>query len=575
MNPWWERFPGRIDQEIQSLDARGFKHRRDEQSWKEGQLVLRLSVPRPAQGPLELVAYYPDHYPYTRFEVVAAELDLPRHQHPFLKNLCLMGRASINWRTDDTLGEVLEAQLPKIFRFASEDAAALRALEEPQGEPITDSYAYFADTTVLVDSAWSIDPKAKSGRLKLGFSSSIPFRGAVTAVLDAQGQELVSAPSGFSRLFSQPARGRWIRLAEPIRETDPRRLLAALARHVPGLMQPTRSTLKALAEGQPEVLGVLFPEEVGQGTYVEGWIFLVQTKDRCWHLARACRAGRSDIGSRSPELAALPEKRVTVVGLGSVGAPGTVGLARHGVGLLKILDFDFVEAGTGARWPLGLAVAGRTKVDALASHIGEHYPYTVVERHPGVIGEAHRAQAPHYCDWRDFDGLFSTDLVLDCTAEVGISLLLADAAAENRVPYICASATPGGWGGLVFRQLPGADQVCWSCLRHAMSDGTVPSPPYDKEGTLQPVGCAAPTFTGAGVDIEHVSLMALRTAVSTLCRGAVNGYPDIDWNVAVLALRSEAGALLAPQWTTMTVQRHPGCRNLRAHGDDLGTRKAA
>ena len=556
------------------MEARGIKHQRDEPAWNDGQLVLHLNVPSPGQPALQLVAQYPDLYPYTRFEVFAAGLALPRHQHPFGKNLCLMGRASINWSTDDTLGEVLEAQLPKILRFATEDAAALRGLEEQQGEPISEFYAYHADTAVLVDSTWRIDPKAKSGRLKLRFSSSLPFRGAVTALLNAQGQELVGAPAAFSRLFSRPARGRWIRFAEPILETEPRRLLAKLAPHIPELLHTKLSGKRALEAGEPEVLGVLFPEEVGQGTYGEGWIFLVRTKEG-WHLARACRAGRVDMGSRSPELATLPEKSVTAVGLGSVGAPCAIGLARHGIGLLKLLDYDFVEAGTGVRWPLGLAVAGLSKVDSLANYIGEQYPYTILERHLGMIGGAHRAPAPHYCDWRDFEGLFSTDLLLECTAEVGISLLLADAAAENQVPYICASATPGGWGGLVFRQLPGAEQACWSCLRHAMTDGIVPSPPQDKQGNLQPVGCANPTFTGAGADVEQVSLMAVRMALSTLCRGAVNGYPDISWNVAVLSLRSETGVLLAPQWNTMTVRRHPECRNHRAHGNDLVTRKAA
>jgi hypothetical protein len=261
--------------------------------------------------------------------------------------------------------------------------------------------------------------------------------------------------------------------------------------------------------------------------------------------------------------------------MGAVGAPAAIGLARHGVGLLKVLDHDFVDAGTGVRWPLGLGVAGRSKVGALTAHIEANYPYTIVEPHWGMIGWAQRAPAPHYSDWRDYEGLFEADLVLDSTAEVGISLLLADTAAEKGVPYICATATEGGWGGLVFRQLPGTQEACWSCLQHSLNDGTVPAPPRDGRGSIQPIGCASPTFTGAGVDLEHVSLMALRTALSTVCRGAVSGYPDIGWNVAVLTLRSESGALLAPHWTSMTIGRHPACRNDRAHRDNLAAQKAA
>jgi hypothetical protein len=228
------------------------------------------------------------------------------------------------------------------------------------------------------------------------------------------------------------------------------------------------------------------------------------------------------------------------------------------------------------RWPLGLSAAGRIKVAALARHIAENYPHTVLEPHVGMIGQAQRPPAPHYCDWRDFDGLLDTDVLLDSTAEIGINLLLADAAAERRVPYIYASATEGGWGGLVFRQLPGREEACWSCLRHAISDGSVPTPPADaRAATLQPVGCANPTFIGAGVDLEQVSAMALRMALSTLCRGEAGGYPDASWNVGVLALRSSDGELIAPAWTTLRIARHANCRSVSAHGDDLDTRKAA
>jgi len=192
-----------------------------------------------------------------------------------------------------------------------------------------------------------------------------------------------------------------------------------------------------------------------------------------------------------------------------------------------------------------------------------------------MIGRAQRVPPPHYCDSRDLARLLDTDLILDATAESGIQLLLSDLAAERGIPYICTSTTPGAWGGLVFRQLPGADQACWSCLQHAMTQGLVPTPLHDPRGTLQPAGCANLTFTGAGVDIQLISLMAVRTTIATLCAGTQNGYPDVDWNVAVATLRSPDGRLIAPQWEVQTIERHPDCRNECAHKNDLATRKVA
>lgn len=574
MKPWWERFPGRLDREIASLESHGIAYKRDEVAWRQGQLVLELAVTLPGREAIRLIAYYPHFFPYTRFEVVAPDLVLPRHQNPFGKNLCLMGRASSNWSVHDTLGDVLMAQLPKLVRFATEDPANLRELEEPQGEPITDFYAYHPDTAVFVDSNWKFDPTITCGKLKLSFSSVLPFRGAVTEVLDSNGKALARADEAFSRIFTQAARGRWVRWEAPIIETDLKRLLAIVSARHRDVGQISFSTKRAFERGQPEVLGIVFPEESEQGKHRDAWLFLVRTAES-WHLARSCRAAQHDLVSRTPELAALPSKRVTAIGLGSVGAPGTIELARSGVGLLKLVDHDFSEAGTSSRWPLGLSAAGRPKVDVIADFIAQNYPYTKTEKFHGMVGRGQRAPAPHYCDSRDLERLLETDLILDATAESGIQLLLSDLAAERGIAFICASTTPGAWGGLIFRQLPAAERACWSCLQHAMTEGSVPTPLHDASGTLQPAGCASPTFTGAGVDVQVVSLMAARMAIATLCAGAKNGYPDVDWNVAIVTLRSPDGGLIPPQWKVTTIERHPNCRNEQAHGQNLATRRAA
>jgi len=573
MKPWWERFPGRLDRETASLDRRGITFKRDEDAWRDGQLILEVNITPTEGAAIRLIAHYPFTFPYTRFEVFAPDVSLPRHQNPFEKNLCLMGRSSSNWSVHDTLGDVLTTQLPTLMRFATEGQASLRDLEEPQGEPFTDFYHYYPNTAVLVDSSWQLK-SITSGKLKLLFSSALPFRGAVTEILDSSGNTLVQAEKVFNRAFTHSARGRWVRWETPIVETDPKRFLGIVSARYRDFGQMALSAQRALSRGDPEIFGIVFPEEGEQGKHHDAWLFLVRTKDGL-HLARACRAGRADVGSRAPELAALPGKRVTAIGLGSVGAPSAIELARNGVGVLKLMDYDFIEAGTSSRWPLGLAVAGGSKVDVTADFIEQNYPYTKVDRFCGMIGRAQRVPAPGYCDSRDLAPLLDTDLILDATAEPGIQLLLADLAAERGIPYICASTTPGAWGGVVFRQLPGTDQACWSCLQHAMTQGLVPTPLHDPGGTLQPAGCSNLTFTGASVDIQFLSLMAVRTAIATLCAGAQNGYPDVDWNVAIATLRSPDGQLIAPRWEVQTIRRHSDCHNEQAHKRDLATRTAA
>jgi hypothetical protein len=576
MRLWWEKFPGRLDREIASLTANGISFVRDDFAWSQGHLIFDLVVPAPdAKDGVNLRAFYPATFPYHRFEVVAPELALPRHQNPFGKNLCLLGRSSAVWSVHDTLGDVVVAQLPKLLRFIAEDHETLREIEERQGEPFSDFYSYVPDSAVLVDTSWEVGP-GPTGRLRLVYSQAAPFRGAVAEVQDPTGKVIVTADEAVARNFPHSCRGRWVRWDSPIVENDPRRVLAMLsARHKDIAPQGGLSHQRATSRGEPFVLAAVFPEEAGAGQHLDAWLFVARGADGTLHLARPCRAGRADLTSRVPQLRPLGRKSVAAIGLGSLGASSAIEFARSGLGQLHILDFDFVEAGTATRWPLGLSAAGRPKVEALADFLSANYPYTRVRRYWGMIGHGQRLPAPHYSDHRDLDRVLDANLILDSSAETGLQHFLADLAAERSIPYICVSTTPGAWGGVVFRQMPGPTRACWACFQYAMRDNIIPTPRADPNGMLQPVGCAAPTFTGASFDIQAVSTMAVRMAVATLCADHEDGYPAIDWDVAVVNLRSANGETIGPEWHTARLDRHPDCANEIAHRPDLAAPKVA
>jgi len=100
--PWWEEHPDRLSHELRLLEEIGFPYKKDEEALKKG--ILRLHVEYEVEGkPLHLIVTFPDFYPRFRFEVMAPSLNLSRHQHPTGKNLCLIGRATHNWNTTDTL----------------------------------------------------------------------------------------------------------------------------------------------------------------------------------------------------------------------------------------------------------------------------------------------------------------------------------------------------------------------------------------------------------------------------------------------------------------------------------------
>lgn len=559
--PWWELRPERLEYELESLRVAGIPFERDEESFARGTLSLRLH-PIVDGEPLELIVEFPDIYPYARFEIRAPGLDLPHHQHPFGKNLCLIGRRTGNWEVTDTLATFVQERVPIVLRAGrSQEAAAVSQDEEHQGEPFSDYYSYEDDAIVLVDSAWTLDPRVEGGELTVGVEvGGQVLRGAVLAVRDTAGQTMAQADSSLRELYPAQIVARWVRCGRPIAHDDPETFLATL--DLPGERR-SQPLWQPFNDGRIAIVGVVFPEEVGWRENKNGWIFVARTKgpkvhgkrSRSTHLIRAGRAGRRDLAARVPELGALAVKKLTVIGLGGLGAPSAIALARSGIGELRIVDGDWLDAGTVVRWPLGVAFAGRRKAQLLHGFIRPNFPYTQVKgwvHRIGISGEGGDRRVLS-------EALAGIDLLYDATAELGIQYFLSDLALEFRLPYICVSTTAGAWGGLVARIRPDGGSGCWLCLQHALDDKSIPTPPADPDGGVQPEGCASPTFTGAGFDVEQIALGGVRLAVATLSAGAPAVYPDFMWDVAVISLRDPDGRPIAPSWQTFRLSRHPRC----------------
>jgi hypothetical protein len=317
-----------------------------------------------------------------------------------------------------------------------------------------------------------------------------------------------------------------------------------------------------------DVVGVLYPEEFQYRNKTgDGWIFYVRYKHRndaglfrTYHcLVRSSRFGQTDLSARIPELYALRNQKVAFFGLGCIGAPSALQLARSGIGQLRILDDDFVDAGPTVRWPLGISVVGGRKAKVLAKHITANYPYT------RVIPFSHRVGRAMPQDRTDrgvlAEMLDGAELIYDASAEGGVQRLLSDFALEYKIPYLCVYTTPGAWGGVVARVRPELTQGCWSCLQYHFADGSIPMPPDNGKSLIQPEGCSSPTFTGASFDVEQIALSGVRMAVSTLSERMVYAYPTIDWDVEIISLLDKHGKLVPATIQPFQLTRHPKCQN--------------
>jgi hypothetical protein len=564
--PWFVRWPQCLERELQALRHNGVDVRVDEEAERAGVLKLHLDTPSShAGGAHRLTAIYPMEYPFFRPVVVAADLDLPRHQNPFNKELCLLGSSSAQWDPEWTLATLLDRQLPEVLtRGQIGDPDAVAADPAEQAEPRSAYYPWSPGEYVLVDPVQPVPSGAIHGLLELGLSGDNGFRGCLRTVTD-QGKERVyeGAPAPESR-FPTEVRGRWFRTDEWPPSNSAQDIYAWVRTKSPGAAKPV------ISKNGVEIIGILCAEE-GERGLADGWLFLVRRRGpkgqvTPWRLVGAHRYSEGALFGRAPELAFLRKATVVQAGIGCVGAPIALELARSGVKELSLADGDSVEAATTPRWPLGLDAAAHSKVRMLEAAIGRDYPHTGVRAVPWRIGEPVDPSTTSKGQLEFLTGaqrkwLHGADLILDTTAEWAVAFYLSEIAAELGVPYVMVAGTQGGWGGRIYRVLPGGNGPCWGCIERWRDAGELPTPAAapDELGRVQPPGCADPTFTGAGFDLGQVALAGARFVIQTLATRLGGEYPDVDWNYAVVSLRDEAGKAIAPRWQTVSLDRFPGC----------------
>jgi len=581
-----------LEYELVELDRLGVAYTVNQRAKADGLLRLELTWNVADFGAVDLVVTFPDLYPYFRPDVRAPDLSLAHHQNPFAKNLCLIGRSTANWDTTDTLAALLTSKLATTISSGSADPppGPEREMldEERQAEPFSDYYTYAPGAIFLIDGSWTIPEVARSGTFALSVKGALRLGqpipehviGTVTEVSDDAGNILARGASELTTLFSATTlSGRWTRLDAPVSKDNAKDLWEAAAA-VDTFDAPKRQ----FHDGRRiQVRALVFPEEVSWRDSSDGWVFVVreqgiavnqhraskkakgrgranlpQTPPATYWIVRAGRAGRDDLAARVPALAGLAEKAVAVVGVGALGGTMVDQLARAGIGRINTLDPDNLDPGNTVRHSAYLDQSGWPKAAGVGSNAIRRMPYTEADCAVIPLGLV-RESADQISDADELDRILDgVHLVIDASAEFAVHHLLSDEARRRGLPYLCVTATPGGWGGTVLLVEPETDG-CWFCFARHVEDKTIPTPPADQSGPIQPAGCADPTFTGTGFDLDLVSLHAVRVAVAALLRNVPDGYAAPPDDVAVLALRSSDGTPTLPTWTGYQLVRHPHC----------------
>jgi len=575
MEAWWHRYPMALEREKVALDALGYTWAIDEAEQLAGRLVIRVDALLSGEQ-LRLTAEYPAAFPYFAPQIELEDKRFARHQHPFGKNLCLLARESEDWQPGiDTLAALIQEQLPQILLVNAEatDADAIAAIEDHVGEPISSFLPYAPECAILVpDETPPVDGEA--GRLVLAArpmpagDEPSPVIGVLKAITDLKRNVLVDLPLNVPA-FTAELSGFWMRLAErpQFAENSPHQALAQL---IVSKIPEFQKAINKAARGQVILAGFVYPDERSWRASQDDWVFLAVRIRReakgsrppatQSFFVKADWSGERAWMQRAPALRPLRTKSALVVGLGSLGSPLVMNLARAGIARLTLVDCDQLQAGNTVRWALGWQFAGFAKVRALASQLANDYPYTTVQMCSTRIGDL--TPPPEQEERSDYELIreyaLEADVIIDAAASHRVSHFLSDLAKELIKPYIWLTTTHGAAGGVVGRVVPNKTPGCWHCFLRHLTDGSIARPADSGGEEIQPGGCSQPTFIGAGLDSDEIALLASRVAVSTLCDGEKDGYADFEWDVGVADLYS-GGRPVAPTWKTYSLSAHPQC----------------
>jgi molybdopterin/thiamine biosynthesis adenylyltransferase len=214
------------------------------------------------------------------------------------------------------------------------------------------------------------------------------------------------------------------------------------------------------------------------------------------------------------------EVRAVVIGVGGLGCPAALALARAGVGTLGLVDPDAVEPSNLPRQLLyDDGDVGRAKVDVAAERLRAIAPAA------RILATRARFTAGDAAWLRDFD------VVLDGTDSIAAKFTVSDAAVAARVPLVHAGAVD--WRAQLLTIVPGVS-ACYRCVFEE-------PPPPDDVPSCQEAGVLGPVVALAG------SLQA-----ADALRIATGETPELAGRLLTIDLR-------AGTWRSVSVARRPRC----------------
>lgn len=228
--------------------------------------------------------------------------------------------------------------------------------------------------------------------------------------------------------------------------------------------------------------------------------------------------------------------RVTVVGLGSGGAPACDHLTMNGIRLWELYDPDILEPVNLVKHPRRRKDIGRPKVEIQKEWIVDRNPDAEVRTFCEDV-----TQSTHFVD-----SIRRSDLVLSCPDKKIVREFVSNQCVAAKVPFVTGSVFRTGIGGEIFAYIP-SETGCYQCLQlYSMFNNMNLSDEAlgltnEEEQRIYGLGERDFQASGLSIDIQMISLILVRMALSVLLRKSENSMPRLKSNWIIYANRPTKG----------------------------------
>jgi molybdopterin/thiamine biosynthesis adenylyltransferase len=243
--------------------------------------------------------------------------------------------------------------------------------------------------------------------------------------------------------------------------------------------------------------------------------------------------------------------KVTIIGLGSGGAPVCDHLVMNGIRNWDLYDMDTLDGVNLVKHPRLRKDIGRSKVEIQKEWILDRNPSAKVN-----------AFAQDVMDSTDFlASIRTSDLVLMCPDKKSVREYISDLCVNANVPFVTASVFRTGIGGEIYGYIPN-ETGCYKCLQlFALTNDsnlTDDDLGLTNEEANKIYGLNDREFRASGlsVDIHMIAMIQTRMALSFLLRKSKTSMPLLKSNWIIFGNRPAKG-IFSKHFETKQMLLHP------------------